>query len=75
MLHQARKRGPRTVEVHLLDPARLRGVNAEKTLDIGGHPLVDQLEEPASRGIKAIVEIEDPIADVGETGVHVRATA
>ena len=73
VLHQPGKRGAAAVEVHLLDPPRLGRVHAKQALDVRGHPLVDQVEQPASRRIETIVEVEDPVADVGKARVHERA--
>ena len=72
VLHQPGQRCAAAVEVHLLDPPRLGRVHAEQPLDVRGHALVDQLEQLASSRIEAIVEVEDPVADVGEARVHER---
>ncbi len=70
MLHQSGERGSGTVKMHLLHPAGLGRIDLQQPFDIGGHPLVDQFEQPVSSRIQAIVEVEDPIADVGEARVH-----
>src|SRR3954471_23491325 len=70
VLHQPGERRPGTVEVHFLDSPRLDRVNLEQPFDIGGHLLIDELEQPAAGRIKAVVEVENPVADVGEAGVH-----
>ena len=49
------------------------GSHPEQALDIGGHALVDQLEQPAAGRVQAIVEIENPVADMGEARVHERS--
>ena len=58
------------VEMRLLDALRLLGIAVEQALDVGAHALVDQLEQPGRRRIEAIVEIENPVANVGEARVH-----
>ena len=63
------------MKVHFLDPPRFSGVDIEKPLDIGGHSLIDQLKQPTARRVQAIVEIEDPVVDVGEAVVHERPRA
>ena len=75
LLHQPGERGAMLVEMRLLDPLRLDRVAVEQPLDIGAHALVDQLEQPGRGRIKAIVEVEDPVADVGEARVHGRDSA
>ena len=52
--------------------SRFSWIAAEQALDIGAHALVDQREQAGRRGIEAIVEVEDPVADVGEARVHER---
>jgi hypothetical protein len=58
------------VEMMFLDAARFNGIAAKQPLDVCSHPLIDQLEQPGRRRIKAIVEVEYPIADVRETMIH-----
>ena len=65
ILHQPGKRRPVRVEMILLDAMRFLGVAVEQPLDVGGHALVDQREQAARCRIQAIVEIEDPVADMG----------
>ena len=45
LLHQASERRSMSVEMFLLDPPRLDGVNAKQAFDIGAHALVDQVEK------------------------------
>ena len=66
--HQPGERRAMLVEMRLLDPPRLDRIAAEQALDIGAHALVDQLEQAGRCRIEAIVEIEDPVADMGEGG-------
>ena len=63
------------MEVHFLDAPRLGRVHLKQPLDIGGHALVDQIEQSRVRLIEAVVEVENPVADVGEARVHVAARA
>ena len=58
------------MEMILLDPPGLYCIARQQALDIGAHSLVDELEESGGRRIKTIVEVEDPVADVGEARVH-----
>ena len=53
-----------------LDALGLGRIAIEQPLDIGPHPLVDQREQAGRRRVQAIVEVEDPVADVGEARVH-----
>ena len=68
--HQPGERRPMLVEVAFLNSPRLDRIAAEQALDIPAHALVDQLEQLARGRIEAIVEVEDPVADVGEAGIH-----
>ena len=70
VLHQPGERGASVVEVRLLHAARLDRVAIEQPLDVGAHALVDQVEQPARRRVEGIVEVEDPVADVGKARVH-----
>ena len=63
------------VKMFFLDRFGSDRIAAEKTLDVAAHALVDQREKPGRRGIEAIVEVEDPVADVGEARVHERFEA
>src|SRR5260221_10898423 len=58
------------MEMVLLHSLRFLRADVEQTLDIGGHPLVDEGKKPGRRGVQAIVEIEDPIAYMGKAWVH-----
>ena len=42
----------------------------QKALDIGAHALVDEVEQPSRSRVQAIVEIEDPVTDMGEDAIH-----
>ena len=66
LFHQSGERGAVGVEMGLLYPLRLDWIAAEQPFDIGAHPLVDQFEQAGGGRIEAIVEIEDPVADVAE---------
>ena len=68
MLHQPGQRRAMVMEMRLLDAPRLGAVARQQALDIGAHALVDQVEQPGRRRVQAIVEIEDPVGDVGEGG-------
>ena len=70
LLHQPGKRRPVRVEMRFLDALGLVRVAAEQPGDIGAHALVDQREQAGRRRIQAIVEVEDPVADMGEARVH-----
>ncbi len=72
VLHQPGERGAAAVEVHLLDPPRLGCVHAKQPLDVRRHARVDQVEQLASGRIEAIIEVENPVADVGKARVHER---
>jgi hypothetical protein len=69
-LHQPCQRRPVRVEMILLHAVRFCRVAFEQALDVRGHALVDQGEEAARMRIEAIVEVEDPVADVGEFGSY-----
>jgi hypothetical protein len=58
------------MEVHLLDPASFSGIHVEQALDIRRHSLIDQVEEAARGRVKAIVEVENPVPNMGEAWVH-----
>jgi hypothetical protein len=73
--HQPRQRRSMLMKMRLLDPFRLDGVAIQQPLDIGAHALVDQREQTGRSRVQAIVEVENPVADVGEARVHVRASA
>jgi hypothetical protein len=75
VLHQPGERRPMLMEMRLLDALCLDGIAVHQPLDIGPHALVDQREQPSGSRVQAIVEIEDPVADVGEARVHGRASA
>jgi len=70
LLHQPREGGSGPVEMHFLDPPRLLRVDPQQPLDIGAHAFVDEVEQPARRRVQAVVEVENPIADMGEARVH-----
>jgi hypothetical protein len=72
MLHQAGERRSMLMEMGLLDALGFVRTASEQALDIGAHPLIDQRKQSRRRRVKAIVEIEDPISDVGEARVHHR---
>jgi len=69
-LHQPRECRAVLVEVSFLYAPRLFGAAVEQPLNIGSHSLVDQVEQSRRRRIQAIIEIEDPVADVGEAAIH-----
>jgi hypothetical protein len=58
------------VEVRFLDSLCLFGVAVEEAFDIGPHSLVDQLEKAGRCRIQAVIEIEDPVANVGVAAIH-----
>jgi hypothetical protein len=66
--HQAGERGAVIVEEALLDAARLFRLAAYQAADIFAHALVDEREQVARGGVKAVVEVEHPRVDVGELG-------
>jgi hypothetical protein len=70
LLHQPGKRGPVRMKMRFLDPLRFIGAAVEQLLDIGAHALVDQREETCGGGVEAIVEVEDPVANVRKARVH-----
>jgi hypothetical protein len=70
LLHQAGQRRPMLMEMSLLDAFRFGLVAIHQPLDIGAHALVDQREQAGRGRIEAIVEIEDPVADMCEARVH-----
>ena len=70
LFHQPGERRAMFVKMRLLDPPGFLESAIEQALDVGAHALVDQREEAGRGGIKAIIEIEDPIADVLEPEIH-----
>ena len=70
LLHQPGERRPMRMEMALLHAPRLGGVAFQEPLDVSPHAFVDQREQARRCRIKAIVEIENPVADVGEARVH-----
>jgi len=58
------------MKVHFLHAPSFFRIHIKEALDIGRHPPIDQVEEPAGGRVKAIVEVEDPVANVGEARVH-----
>ena len=70
LFHQTGERRSMLVEMGLLDALRFDKVDVHQALDIGAHALVDQREQTRRRRIKAIVEVEDPVADMGEARVQ-----
>src|SRR4030095_12086777 len=70
LFHQACERRPMVVKMGFLYALRLDLIATEQALNVGSHSLVDQREQPGRRRIKAIVEIEDPIADMSKARVH-----
>ena len=72
LLHQAGERRPMLVEMRFLDTLGLVWVATEQTLDVCAHALIDQREQARRRRVKAIVEVENPVADMGEARVHKR---
>ena len=70
VLHQAGKSGPMFVEMRLLDTLGFGCVAVEQALDVCAHALIDQREQARRSRVKAIVEVENPVADVGEASVH-----
>ena len=70
ILHQSCQGSAMGVEMGLLDALCLDDVASHQPLDIGAHALVDQGEQPRGCRIQAIVEIEDPVADVSKARVH-----
>jgi hypothetical protein len=73
VLHQPGQSGSVRVKMMFLDSTGLHGIAVEEPLDIGAHSLVDQLEQACRRRVKAIVEVEYPVADVRETVIHYSA--
>src|SRR5690348_506153 len=68
--HQPGERRSMLMKMRFLDaPGFLRSA-VEQPLNVGAHALVDQRKQTGRRRIEAIVEVEDPVADVPETGVH-----
>ena len=68
--HQPGQRGAVGMEMLLLHPPRLYGIAFQQALDVGAHALVDQREQAGRCRVQAIVEVEDPVADVAELRVH-----
>ena len=68
--HQPGQRGAVGVEIALLDAPRLDRIDAETIGDIGAHPRVDLREQVRARRIQRVVEIENPVADMGEARKH-----
>ena len=58
------------MKVRLLDSPGLFRSAVEQTLDVRAHAFVNQREEARRRRIEAIIEVEDPVANVLETRVH-----
>ena len=58
------------VEMRLLDTLGFGWVAIEQPLDVRAHALVDKRKQAGRRRVEAIVEVENPVADVGETRVH-----
>ena len=73
MLHQSGKRRPEPWKCIFWTRRASIASHAEQPLDIGGHALVDQLEQAGRCRVEAIVEVEDPVADVGEAAGPCRA--
>ncbi len=73
--HQPGERRAMFEEVRLLHPPRLDRIATQQALDIFAHADVDQLEQIAGRRIEAVVEVEDPAFDMGQSGGHHLAVA
>ena len=68
MEHQSLKRRPVFVVIALLQRFRLGRLHLQQLLNIGGHVPVDLREEVDVMRVKRVVEIKDPLADIGEVG-------
>ncbi len=63
--HQTRQRRAVIVEMHLLHAVRFRRIAAEQVADILPHARFDLGEQITRRRIQRVVEIENPVADMG----------
>ena len=70
LLHQPGERRAMLMKMRLLYPPRFLGGAIEQALDVRAHPLIDQRKQAGRSGIEAIVEVEDPVSNVLEAGVH-----
>jgi hypothetical protein len=58
------------VEMVLLDAPGFFRIAAEEPLNVGAHPLIDEIEQPGGCRIKTVVEVENPVSYVIEARVH-----
>jgi hypothetical protein len=72
LLHQPGEGRSEFMELLLLHPSCFMRIAAEEVLDILTHSLIDEREEACRCGVKAVIEVEDPVADMSEAGVHER---
>src|SRR3546814_18641532 len=73
MMHQARERGPMLHEITLLHPPRLLWITTKQPLNELAHFDVDQAEKVRLRRIYRVIQIEHPVAYMGNARKHGRS--